>query len=268
MDFSVDGCCMHNLTVLTVPAFDDNYLWLIHNGKNAIVVDPGDAAPIRAALAQNGLSLVAILLTHHHGDHIGGVQSLLADHAIPVYGPKNEAIAGVTRHLSEGDTIDIAELPLTLSILDVPGHTRGHIAYVATEQKWLFCGDTLFAGGCGRLFEGTPQQMCESLSKLTALPDDTKVFCAHEYTMSNLRFACEVDPDNTDLRDRFAVEKAKRDVNQPTVPSSIGLEKATNPFLRYGETAIINRLVEEGRLAGKDTIAAFAALREWKNNYR
>lgn len=259
---------MHNLTVLTVPAFDDNYLWLIHDGVHAAVVDPGDAAPIIAALAKHSLTLVAILLTHHHGDHVGGVQNLLQHANVPVFGPKNELIAGVTNLLSEGDVAVVPSLSLRLSVLDVPGHTRGHIAYFATEQNWLFCGDTLFAGGCGRLFEGTPEQMVNSLAKLAALPAATKVYCAHEYTLSNLRFAQEVDPDNSDLRARIKTEQAKRDANEPTVPSTIGLEQTTNPFLRYRDPAIVARLAAEGRLAGNDPIATFAALREWKNNYR
>ena len=259
---------MHDLTVLAVPAFEDNYLWLIHDGVHAAVVDPGDAAPILTALSKHRLSLVAILLTHHHGDHIGGVQTLLDHTKVPVFGPRGESIDGVTTLLGEGDVVTVPELSLTLSVLDVPGHTRGHIAYVATNAGWLFCGDTLFAGGCGRLFEGTAQQMTASLAKLAALPASTKVFCAHEYTMSNLRFARDVEPGNADLQTRFVTEQAKRDVNQPTVPSTIGMEQLTNPFLRYREPAITQRLVEEGRLAGNDPVAAFAALREWKNNYR
>src|ERR1700732_4808111 len=172
------------LHVLAIPAFKDNYLWLIHNGAYAVAVDPGDAAPILAALERHHLTLAAILLTHHHADHIGGVPQLLQHTKVPVYGPRNDAIAAVTIPLDEGDRVDLAELPLQLSVLDVPGHTLGHIAYVAQQQGWLFCGDTLFAGGCGRLFEGTPMQMVNSLAKLTALPDTTQVYCAHEYTLS------------------------------------------------------------------------------------
>ena len=198
------------LTVLTVPAFDDNYLWIIHDGRHAAVVDPGDAEPILAALAEHGLSLVAILLTHHHADHIGGVPRLLQHAKVPVFGPARENIGTVTRPLVEGDVATVAELDLTLSVLDMPGHTRGHIGYVATDRQWLFCGDTLFAGGCGRLFEGTPQQMCDSLAKLAALPGSTKVFCAHEYTLSNLRFALAVEPGNAALVERMALEQAKR----------------------------------------------------------
>jgi len=256
------------LKILAVRAFEDNYLWLIHDGKHAAVVDPGDAAPIVAALTTHKLSLIAILLTHHHGDHVGGVPELLSRFKVPVFGPRGETIAGVTHTLAEGDSVTIPELSLTLSVLDVPGHTRGHIAYVAQEQGWLFCGDTLFAGGCGRLFEGTPEQMVTSLTKLAALPEDTQVYCAHEYTLSNLRFANEVDPANTELHVRIKAEQKKRDQGLPTVPSSIALEKATNPFLRYDSPAILDRLEQAGRISSREPIAAFAALRQWKNSYR
>ena len=256
------------LKVVAVPAFDDNYLWLIHDGQHAAVVDPGDACPILAALAAHQLSLVAILLTHHHADHIGGVPRLLQHFTVPVFGPAGENIPAITQPLVEGDVATVPELDLRLSVLDVPGHTRGHIAYVGAEHGWLFCGDTLFAGGCGRLFEGTPAQMTDSLAKLAALPDATEVFCAHEYTLSNLRFANAVEPGNADLQARIVREQAKRARGEPTVPSTVGLEKATNPFLRYREPAIIERLVEENRLTAPEPIAAFAALREWKNTYR
>ncbi|MDB5763156.1 MAG: gloB [Herminiimonas sp.] len=273
MGFSDDGWSMRMsftkpLSVLAVPAFADNYLWLIHDGVHAAVVDPGDAAPVFAALDEHKLSLTAILLTHHHADHVGGVPSLLRRFKVPVFGPRTEAIAGVTQALAEGDHATIPELGLTLSVLDVPGHTRGHIAYVAARQGWLFCGDTLFAGGCGRLFEGTPAQMTGSLAKLAALPESTQVYCAHEYTLSNLRFAREIEPDNDALAARIQSEQIKRDRGQPTVPSTIALEKSTNPFLRYSQANIIDRLIAANRLAVREPIAAFAAIREWKNSYR
>jgi hydroxyacylglutathione hydrolase len=261
---------MGTLSVLAVPAFNDNYLWIVHDDINAIVIDPGDATPILAALDAHKLSLVAILLTHHHADHIGGVPDLLQrfkSPKIPVYGPQLENIATITQPLSEGDSVTIPELQLQFSVLDVPGHTRGHIAYVAQQRGWLFCGDTLFAGGCGRLFEGSPAQMLASLSKLAVLPDATEVYCAHEYTLSNLRFAHEVDPDNTALTNRIQVEQAKRNRGQPTVPSTIGLEKATNPFMRSWQPEILTRLKAAGRLHEAEPVAAFAALREWKNTF-
>jgi hydroxyacylglutathione hydrolase len=259
-----------DLTVLAVPAFKDNYLWLIHDGTNAAVVDPGDAEPILEILAANKLALTAILLTHHHADHIGGVQQLLRHAKVPVFGPRSDGIAAVTNPLAQGDRVRLPGLDLEFSVIDVPGHTLGHISYVRETPgaHWLFCGDTLFAGGCGRVFEGTPAQMAKSLGKLAALPDDTKVFCAHEYTLSNLRFAQAVEPGNAELVKRLEVEGAKRARNEPTVPSTIGLEKATNPFLRYREPGIIGSLVKAGRLE-KDAapVEAFAALREWKNTF-
>ncbi|MES2319048.1 MAG: hydroxyacylglutathione hydrolase [Pseudomonadota bacterium] len=258
------------LRVLAVPAFKDNYLWLVHDGKHAVAVDPGDAEPILAALAAHHLTLTAILLTHHHADHIGGVPALLASTPVPVFGPRHDGIAAVTVPLDEGDRVDVPGLALALRVLEVPGHTLGHIAYVRDTPgpHWLFCGDTLFAGGCGRLFEGTPAQMHASLSKLAALPGDTEVYCAHEYTLANLRFADAAEPGNPAIVARIAVESAKRERGLPTVPSTIALEKATNPFLRADQPAIAARLQEQGRL-GPDTapLATFAALREWKNTF-
>jgi len=255
--------------VLTVPAFKDNYLWLIHDGSHAAVVDPGDAEPILAALDEHGLSLTAILLTHHHADHIGGVAELLRRYDVPVFGPRHDGIAAVTVPLGQDDTVQVPGLNIRLSVLDVPGHTRGHIAYVREgREPWLFCGDTLFGAGCGRLFEGTPAQMFDSLGKLAALPEETRVFCAHEYTMSNLRFAAAVEPGNAALQDRIADATAKRARGEPTIPSSIGLERATNPFLRGDQPEIAAQLDAAGKL-GTDhrPVAVFTALREWKNTF-
>lgn len=277
-----------SLQVLCIPAFTDNYLWLIHNGRHAVAVDPGDAAPILAALDAHQLILAAILLTHHHPDHCGGVNELLqkatstansvsnsaanstgTPSTIPVYGPTHDAIASVTHHLDDGAQLFLPEPGIELNVLAVPGHTKGHIAYYAKNEQWLFCGDTLFAGGCGRLFEGTPQQMHHSLTRLAALPDATQVYCAHEYTLSNLKFAREVEPGNVALLHRMEQEQAKRAEGLPTVPSTIGQERASNPFLRCGEAAIAARLEQAERLAaGSDPVQVFAALRAWKNDYR
>lgn len=265
-----------SLDVLAVPAFDDNYLWIIHDGRHAAVVDPGDAVPVLAALQAEGLTLAAILLTHHHADHVGGVvelaRSAVSDEfpAIPVYGPAREQsrIKGMTVPLHGNDEVMIPSLGLSLQVIDVPGHTLGHIAYYSAEQGFVFCGDTLFAGGCGRLFEGTPAQMVESLAKLSSLPGNTQVYCAHEYTLSNLKFAAEVEPGNAELSARLQRERAKRNQGEATVPTSIALERATNPFLRANQKEIQESLQKAGRLTELNEVSSFAALREWKNTYR
>ncbi|MBP0597796.1 hydroxyacylglutathione hydrolase [Herbaspirillum sp. LeCh32-8] len=264
------------MEVLAVPAFSDNYLWVIHNGRHAAVVDPGDAAPVLAALQANDLTLAAILLTHHHADHVGGVVELVARAAsaeipdIPVYGPAREQdkIAGLTVPLRDGDLVAIPQLALQLAVIEVPGHTLGHIAYHAADQALLFCGDTLFAGGCGRVFEGTPAQMVDSLARLASLPGDTAVYCAHEYTLSNLKFAAAVEPGNAELVVRIKDDQAKRERGVPTVPSNIALERATNPFLRATQKEILQSLQNAGRLTELNEVASFAALREWKNTYK
>ena len=260
------------IVVHPVPAFQDNYLWVIHNGSYAAVVDPGDAAPVLDYLRRHGLQLVAIICTHHHADHVGGVEAMLdalqLRGKIPVYGPATERVPARTQALREGDRINVPLLNLALDVLDVPGHTAGHIAYVGNGL--LFCGDTLFACGCGRLFEGTAEQMTASLAKLKALPPQTKVFCAHEYTMANIKFAEAVEPDNADLKLRKAFCAAKRHRNLPTVPSTIHLELATNPFLRWDQPAVkAAAAVRLNRDIGPNPAPAlvFGAIREWKNNF-
>lgn len=258
------------LSVLALPAFQDNYLWLIHDGVHAAIVDPGDAAPVLAALEQHHLTLKAILLTHHHADHTGGVPALLRHADVPVFGPRADGIDAVTVPLAEGDLVQVPGLELTLRVLDVPGHTRGHIAYVRETPgaHWLFCGDTLFGAGCGRLFEGTPGQMADSLGKLAALPENTEVYCAHEYTLSNLRFAQAAEPGNADVAARLEQDGACRAQGKATIPSTIGKERRTNPFLRYTAPALNAQLINMGKIApGAAPVEAFAALREWKNTF-
>ena len=255
------------MQVFAVPAFSDNYLWVLANGRSAAVVDPGDAAPIEAFLDAHGLSLTAILATHHHGDHVGGLTALADRWRVPAFGPAHEAIAGLTRTLVEGDRVEVPGLAATFEVLDVPGHTAGHIAYVHRDaaQPRVFCGDTLFACGCGRLFEGTAAQMADSLGKLKRLPGETLAYCAHEYTLSNIRFAEAVEPGNAALHARKAVEAARRARGEPTVPMRMSDELATNPFLRCEVPEVV---ASASRRAGHpltDPVEVFATLRAWKN---
>lgn len=258
------------LSAQGIPAFEDNYIWLIQGAQRPqiAIVDPGDATPVLDAIKANKLEPVAILITHHHWDHTGGIADLLAQYPMPVYGPAQETIPHLSQALNDGDHIHIAGLDAHLQVLDVPGHTAGHIAYYCENpgaQGMLFCGDTLFAGGCGRLFEGTPGQMQVSLSRIAALPDDTAVYCAHEYTEANLTFARIAEPDNEYLRQRQVEVQERRLQGLPTVPSLLGLEKATNPFLRFDEPSII-RAAEgfSGRRLDNAT-DVFASVRHWKD---
>lgn len=223
------------MKVFAIPIFQDNYVWVLHQGPEAAVVDPGDAAPVQEALAARGLDLRAILITHWHPDHIGGLPALSAEHRVPVYGPLAEAerIPGLTRTLRGGDSIEV--LGARFEVLDLAGHTLGHIGYRSGDV--LLCGDTLFSAGCGRLFEGTPEQMWASLSRLAALPPETRVFCTHEYTLANLAFAQALEPDNPDIRAHLTAVKDLRAAGQPSLPSQIALERRINPFLRCRDAA-------------------------------
>lgn len=265
------------MTLVPLPAFADNYIWMLQDGRNAIVVDPGDAAPVFEALGHGNLQLAAILVTHHHADHTGGVAALHEATGAPVFGPAREKIPEPFARLSHGDHAEV--LGLRFEVIDVPGHTAGHIAYFLPADPrnsaagdlapLVFCGDTLFSGGCGRLFEGTPAQMLASLDALAALPGNTRVCCTHEYTLANLRFARAVEPDNADLTQYTARCEALRARGEPTLPSQLSTERLINPFLRSRE-ATVSRAVHAH--AGLSPQAAetevFAALRQWKNDFR
>jgi hydroxyacylglutathione hydrolase len=245
-----------------IPAFKDNYIWLLTLGKRAVVVDPGDAAPVLARLEADGLSLEGILITHHHADHQGGVTELAARWPVKVHAPGNESITGCTHPLVGGETIDVLGQPV--KVLAVPGHTLGHLAYYT--EGGLFCGDTLFGAGCGRLFEGTAEQMSASLDRIAALPDSTRVYCAHEYTEMNLRFALAVEPENTALRDRVARVASLRAAGVPSVPSTLGEEKESNPFLRCSEPAVVKAALQNGSTSS-GRVPVFAAIRGWRNSF-
>jgi len=254
------------MSVTPIPAFSDNYIWLLRQDAtpDVAVVDPGDASPVIEALERESLALDTILVTHHHPDHTGGVAELVKRYGCRVVGPAGSRIDGIDEPLSDGDACRI--LGRRFEVLTVPGHTLDHIAFFASgTPPLLFCGDTLFSAGCGRLFEGSPEQMFDSLSRLAALPEDTLVFAAHEYTLVNLRFAQAADPDNT-LRDRFLAEcQQARSLDRPTLPSTIGRERQINPFLRAAEPGVRQAAAAQGDTGS--SLATFATLRAWKDRF-
>lgn len=265
------------MTLVPLPAFADNYIWMLQDGHNAIVVDPGDAGPVFNALGRGNLQLAAILVTHHHADHTGGVAALHAATGAKVFGPARERIPEPSTPLAQGDHAEA--LGLRFEVIDIPGHTAGHIAFFLPADPrnaaagglapLLFCGDTLFSGGCGRLFEGTPAQMLASLEALAALPGDTRVCCGHEYTLANLRFAQSVEPGNADLTHYMAHCEALRARGEPTLPSQLATERKINPFLRSREATVSRAVHAHAGLPAQAAPAeVFAALRQWKNDFR
>jgi hydroxyacylglutathione hydrolase len=257
------------LCVHPVRAFADNYIWVLENSdtRQAVVVDPGDPDPVRSFLSARGLSLAAVLATHHHPDHVGGIAALVTP-GVPVFGPAREKIPGKTHDVADATRFTLPGAGCAVTTLEIPGHTLGHVAFYIAEIEALFCGDTLFGGGCGRLFEGTAEQMHQSLRRLAALPADTQVYCGHEYTIANLAFALAVEPDNGDVIGRRNADATKLSGGQPTLPSRIEIEKRTNPFLRTDVPSV--RLAAE-RHAGRtlpDEVGVFAALRHWKDHFR
>lgn len=254
--------------VTPIPAFQDNYIWAIRADADAsqvAVVDPGDAAPVLDALRTNDWTLSAILITHHHFDHVGGLSALLAHAEVPVFGPDNPDIRGISRVVSDGDHVNVPGTGHRFAVGAVPGHTLDHIFYYGHGA--VFCGDSLFSAGCGRLFEGTPQQMFASLSRLRALPDDTRVYCTHEYTLANLAFADAVEPNNPAIDDYIEYATRLRRQDTPTLPSFMALERRVNPFLRWQEPVVRDAAA---RFAGEplnDDVAVLAALRRWKDEF-
>ncbi len=253
------------LKVHRIHAFDDNYIWLIgcENNPRVAIVDPGDAEPVIERLEKESLQPIAILITHHHGDHTGGVKTLVQRYDIPVYGPAHERIPALTHPVTEGDVVTLSECHLRFRVLDTPGHTRGHVCYVGHDA--LFCGDTLFTAGCGRLFEGTAEQMYTSLEKLRALPDETAVYCAHEYTQANLAFAIIAEPHNSVTGERLEEVRRLRADHRDTVPAMLSLEKQTNPFLRSHVLELIQAAETFAGQPLKTPAEVFATVRRWKD---
>ncbi len=261
-------------TIEAIPAFNDNYIWMISDSttKAAYAVDPGDATPVLSRLKERNLMLAGILITHHHFDHVGGIDALLAalDYDIPIYGPNNPNIKQITHPLHEGEQISLEPLQLTFTVFEVPGHTLDHIAYYTDAlQGVLFCGDTLFSAGCGRLFEGTPQQMLESLNKFKQLPGHTNVYCTHEYTLANLAFAAAVEPNNQAIAETLSACTQKREANEPTLPSTIEKERAINPFLRTDQPTVRQQAQQQvSTLSDQaEEHEVFAAIRTWKDQF-
>ena len=256
--------------VQPVKAFTDNYIWVLADRQgHCLVVDPGDAQPVLRHLEARNLSLEGILITHHHPDHVGGVEALLERFAVPVYGPAGERIPGRTHALEDDDTFTVAAPAASFRVLHIPGHTLGHIALYSEdgERPMLFSGDTLFAAGCGRLFEGTAAQMLASLDRLAALPGETLVYCGHEYTVKNLEFASSVTPDNEEVRARLLRARATRSADRPTLPSTLAAEQATNPFLRTDADDIRAAVAQREPEAADNRLGRFAALRRWRDRF-
>lgn len=252
------------LSVEAIPALETNYIWALHNGHDCVIVDPGSTTEPLDWMAAKGLALRAILVTHHHWDHTGGIDGVLSASEVPVWGPRDDRIGQITHPVAEGDRVELPELDLTLDTLEVPGHTTSHIAL--HDEDLLFSGDTLFSVGCGRMFEGTPEQMVASLDKLAALPGKLRVHCGHEYTLANCRFALEVDPENERLRQRGEEARRLREAGRITLPSTLEEERSVNPFLRTREPAVIEAANRREPGCGDDPAAVFGVIRRWKDS--
>ena len=256
---------MSTFEIVPLRAFSDNYIWTLRDATRAVVVDPGDATPVIEYLDREGLALAAILNTHHHADHVGGNAELLQRWKVPVFGPHDDRIPDVTQRLADGEHLTLPHFNTELEVMEIPGHTRSHIAFYGSGM--LFCGDTLFAAGCGRLFEGTPKQMHHSLTRLAKVPGATRVYCGHEYTLSNIRFAKAVEPGNKSLIDFEQRASRQREQDLPTLPTDIAQELTTNPFLRVQEPEVIASASRHAGRPLQDPVEVLGALREWKNNF-
>jgi hydroxyacylglutathione hydrolase len=256
---------MTALEIFPLPAFEDNYIWCLRRAGRVAVIDPGDARPVLQYLKQSGDRLCAILVTHHHHDHIDGVAELAAHQPVPVFAPGAEAIPGTSQAVAGGDRVALPELGIEFDVLDFTGHTRGHVGYYRPGA--LFCGDTLFGCGCGRLFEGTPAQLHDALQRIGVLPPLTLAYCAHEYTASGIRFASAVEPGNAAIATRGAEVARLRSAGQPTVPFTVADELATNPFLRCREPEVIHAISMRLHRAPADELEVFAALRAWRDHF-
>jgi hydroxyacylglutathione hydrolase len=254
-----------DIEIFCLPAFEDNYIWCLRRDNALAVVDPGDAEPVLRHLAASGDTLRAILVTHHHRDHTGGIEALTRHYPVPVFAPAAEQIAGTTRPLAGGDSVELPELDLALDVFDVAGHTRGHLAYY--RRGALFCGDTVFGCGCGRLFEGTAAQLHGALTRIAALPTDTLIYSAHEYTASGIRFAHAVEPGNQAIAARSLTVAGLRDRGLPTVPFSLADELATSPFFRCRSPAVIAAAAMRLGQEPANELAVFAALRDWRDHF-
>jgi hydroxyacylglutathione hydrolase len=259
------------MNIHAVPAFDDNYIWILQAKDSArcLIVDPGEAKPVLAFLQQHELQPAGILITHHHHDHTGGINQLVAAYDCPVYGPATESVEGVTHTLRGGEQLDVTAVNMKFDVIDCPGHTAGHIAFYTEDaaEPMLFCGDTLFSAGCGRMFEGNPRQFLASLQRLNQLPETTRVYCAHEYTEANLNFASAVEPDNKAVQQRLQQVRDLRAANQITLPSTLAVEREINPFLRCHLHNVKQAAERHCQTGLGDTIEVFACVRKWKDSF-
>jgi len=255
------------LELTPVPVLSDNYVWLVRapGRRSAVAVDPGDAGPVVRHLRLHDLELAGVLITHHHHDHVGGLEDLLAVHPVPVWGPARERIRGVDHPVAHEDVVQVIDAGVELTVIEVPGHTLGHVAYHGGGL--VLCGDTLFAGGCGRIFEGTPESMAASLARLAALPDSTRIACAHEYTVANLGFASAVEPGNPAIPERLEAVRAVRAIGEPSLPSTLAEERLTNPFLRCEVPAVAEAASRRAGRPLASPVEVFATLRAWKNEW-